>query len=249
MQPTEALAQHADKKLNGLELYFELALHEAWELPLDNDDLSEPQLKVFTDKAEQPYTMLFSSPKIVEQFKDKAEKNQQYRYKLTAEGHALFQALPDELAYVLLNPGTAHAHKVPNNTFELLKEAGQVAELDASIAALAAGEGHVNDHLRTIRDFEHYLLVMSQSGHPAIAPDDQNRTMMAVFTYQQALDMYKEWTAEAGHDADFIVKVVSGQTLFKAVTKIKVDGIVLNCFGPVGKRTFVPKIFELINDL
>ena len=42
MTPKEALKAHKNKKLKGLELYYELALHDNWELPLDSDDLTDP---------------------------------------------------------------------------------------------------------------------------------------------------------------------------------------------------------------
>ena len=131
--------------------------------------------------------MLFSSNKIVTAFKEEAVKTQQYKYKLNADGHTLFQAMPDGLKYILVDPGTDYELKILgakiSNCCKML-----VNSLSwMPVFRDGAGEGHINDHLTTIRDFEHYYLVMSQSGHPAIAPDEQNRTMMAVFTYVNRL--------------------------------------------------------------
>ena len=122
---------------------------------------------------------------------------------------------------------THHAHKCTNRLPHVPKPGLVEYMLEQDVKQEGA--------MRALVDFPLYYvpLFIAEDDSPnfALAPDTDNRTLIAVFTTEDNLDVYLE-TAKQKISSNVQVQVMGGQSLFSAIQDLDIDGIVINCLGP-----------------
>ena len=85
-----------------------------------------------------------------------------------------------------------------------------------------------------IRSFNGYYFIMEDEQFIALVPDGRGRKYAALFTSDDALDLFLERNGKPNMKP----VPIGGATLFDAIRKMPLDGIVFNCSGPTRPRAF-----------
>jgi hypothetical protein len=96
--------------------------------------------------------------------------------------------------------------------------------------------------LRLIANYPSYWLVMVDGKLPN-APDNKGRTLVPVFTSDEARNRFLDSLAPAMNQKT--VTPVGGPDLFAQLADMALDGIVFNCAGPEQPIAFVPALATL----
>jgi hypothetical protein len=124
-----------------------------------------------------------------------------------------------------------------------------MTSIESDLAALRwpAADADLHALLSRIGNFGHYLLVLID-GNLATAPDDKDRLLAAVFTSDEAREIYLNDLADAVKTAlnQKLMTSSTGRELFTLLAQMPLDGIVFNCGGPNRPIAFVPALSKQV---
>ena len=143
----------------------------------------------------------------------------------------IFSNLPEDLAGFLIDMGTEHAIQLPSQYFDVCKQ----IIVCSTIENIFSQEISQEELLKTLRAYSSYLLpiIRDEEGNAniALAPDHQNRQLIAVFTAPDCFQAFQR--AAEGKLGNLTVDEISGEKLFADLSQLPIDGVVFNCYGPV----------------
>lgn len=139
--------------------------------------------------------------------------------------------LPEDLAGLLIDMNTEHAIQLPAQYFGFCKQIIACSKIETIFTKEISQE----ELLQTLRSYSSYLLpiIRDEEGtaNIALAPDHQNRQLIAVFTAPDCFQAFQK--AAEGKLGNLTVDEVSGEKLFTDLSQLPIDGLVFNCYGPV----------------
>ena len=149
---------------------------------------------------------------------------------LEKSGCWIAEHLPDADA-IVIDPNQAHAMQIPQQYFGQLQYMQRGLEL----------EFHLQNDMQSVQIKEILLnhpsyflgIVQDEQGRNnlTLAPDNQNRPLVAVFTAQDCLENFIQ--AANGMLGNIQTDIVSGKQLFTQLNLLPIEGLVFNCYGPV----------------
>lgn len=143
----------------------------------------------------------------------------------------IFSNLPEDLAGILVDMKMEHAVQLPSQYFDFCKQIIACSKIETIFSQQISQE----DLLEALRSYSSYLLpiIRDEEGtaNIALAPDHQNRQLIAVFTAPDCFQAFQ--IAAEGKLGNLTVDEVSGEKLFADLSQLPIDGVVFNCYGPV----------------
>ena len=156
----------------------------------------------------------------------------------------IFENLPEDLEGLLIDLNSEHALQLPSQYFSFCQQILDCSKVENIFKKDASQE----ELLSTLRAYPSYLLAIIQdeegTANIALAPDHQNRKLIAVFTAPDCFKAFEQ--AAEGKLGDLTIDEVSGEKLFTNLSQLPIDGLVFNCYGPVQPQA-IGKV--LINSL
>lgn len=141
----------------------------------------------------------------------------------------LFANLPP-VDSIIIDGHTDHALQIPSSLFGSLKNMNHAQHIERILTV----QSNDDNFMAALKDFDAYYLPLVQSedgqNNVALAPDHQQRALVAVFTAEDAAQRFVD---AAGDKLGTIqMDIVSGEKLFHHLDLLPLDGMVLNCYGP-----------------
>jgi hypothetical protein len=163
---------------------------------------------------------------------------------LTTEGLGLFRVLEPGLSSVEINPHSEHSLRLEADQITTLRRWAVVARLEATLEDPSREE----DPMAVLRRFPWYEVALEGEGQARqmlLAPDAQGRRLAAVFTTQDALELFLAQVEDQleGRPAH---ATTAGKELFISLKQLNLDGVVFNCCGPTPPRAFGVGVLDAI---
>ena len=228
MDPRQALSAFRDEKVRGHDLLRILTMHDGWRmLAVRQDDGVRPLLRVVD---EDRWIQVFTDDDAFQEHLKRGDEQSHEHDWVEVSGRWLFENLTDDLAGLDVNPLLDDAIHYKREQFPVLRDWAQSIRIETILAEQdtspeAAGR---------IAAAKFYLAFVEGESGPqlALAPDrDQKRTFAAIFTAPDALIFYTS-QAEQVLKTTLKTNVMVGQTLFRNLSEMPLDGLVFNCLGP-----------------
>ena len=141
----------------------------------------------------------------------------------------LFANLPP-VDSIIIDGHTNHALQIPTTLFASLVRMNRAQKIERIIAA----QSNDDNFMVALKDFEAYYLPLVQDAngqnHVALAPDHQQRALVAVFTAEDAAQRFVRAATEKLTNLQ--MDIVTGEKLFHHLDLLPIEGMVLNCYGP-----------------
>lgn len=141
----------------------------------------------------------------------------------------LFNNLPP-VQSIIIDGHTEHALQIPDGLFDSLTRMTNSLHLETILETQAKDDSFLN----ALKEFEGYYLPLVQDAngqnHVALAPDHQQRALVAVFTAEDAAHRFIQAAADKLDNLQ--MDIVDGTKLFHHLDMLSLDGMVLNCYGP-----------------
>ena len=141
----------------------------------------------------------------------------------------LFANLPP-VDSIIIDGHTEHALQIPASLFSSLIRMNRAQNIEHILAA----QSNDDNFMVALKDFDAYYLPLVQDSngqnHVALAPDHQQRALVAVFTAEDAAQRFVQAATEKLNNLQ--MDIVSGEKLFHHLDLLPLEGMVLNCYGP-----------------
>ena len=131
---------------------------------------------------------------------------------------------------IVIDGHTDHALQIPTSLFPSLIRMNRAQKIEGILAA----QSNDDNFMVALKDFDAYYLPLVQDSngqnHVALAPDHQQRALVAVFTAEDAAQRFMQAATEKLNNLQ--MDIVTGEKLFHHLDLLPLDGMVLNCYGP-----------------
>jgi hypothetical protein len=165
---------------------------------------------------------------------------------LTIGGQWLFGNADDKIQGIALDVGTEHTMPIYQKQFEYLKQWSDALAVEKIISELKFKD--TSEHLKAVAKFPRYFLPVTKTGDNVqiiLTPDANNRQLAAVFTAQDAGELFIA-EAKEGLGEDVSLQECSGTNLFNALQSMPLDGLVFNPSGPTAPVAFGIALLDAI---
>lgn len=254
--PRLAIELWKRKEIDGTALMRRLIGHAKWSLPISQkaaaDTLASNTLeRVMINKTPAGLSRLYlySGAEARDAFCSAAGKNALAgQHFIDSPGAWVFGLPLDGVDELVIDPCSPWEVIYDKSQFERLRRCAQAVAVEESLSALRAGKAP-KGALWQVRTYHGYSFVLVKNGEklfPGLAPDSKGRSLMAVFTFDDAAQAY---LAEAGpnyRNCELLERTLSGTELFRFLSSLKTDGIVFNCCGPVEPVAFAMQFASIV---
>ena len=212
-----------------------MATHSAQAIQFHQADDGTKTLLLYTDS--ESYTAGFAGAPIPEQ------------HFLTTTGEWVFQLPLSEFSQILINPNTPASMLFVGAQLDGLREFCEGVVVQDLLTQLRKGGGP-DGSVRRVGNYRGFSIAVRQiDGRNTIcfAPDDKQRSLIAIFTTDDAYDAYVNELPDTMTDSMFQVKM-PGPDLFANLQQQPADGLVFNCCGPTQPVAFAFGLCSVIVD-
>ena len=236
-----AIAEWQDKQITGTALMRRLVSFDQWMLPVSAEAAAEMEntgaasrLMYSQDGEGVSRLYLFSDGEAYAAFQEAVGQETSEQHFLATTGAWIFQLPLDQLDAIEIDPATPWQISYRKEQFSRLRAMAAAVDIEQTLAALRAGTAEAGS-LTKVRQYEHYILAVTSldgSYTLALAPDDRDRTLAAVFTSD---DTFQAFLPEGGallSDGQLLRVALAGPQLFEQLSRMSLDGVVFNCSGP-----------------
>lgn len=140
----------------------------------------------------------------------------------------LFANFPD-VNSIIIDAHSDYALQIPKQYFANLIRMFKAQRIEQCLS-----EQNNENWLFTLKDFPYYLLpiVNDHQGlsHIALAPDQQQRSLAAIFTAEDCAQRYMQ--AVGDKLGNVTMDLIEGTKLFHHLDMLPLNGLVFNCYGP-----------------
>ena len=191
-----------------------------WLIPVMKE---QPMLQ---EMEEELILSLSSTSRIFDQFHTEPEIQS-----MSVDFSWIFRNIPPDLDAIFIDLGTENSIQIPREYFNFCQNILECHEIE-NIFQRNISELELRQKLQ---DYPSFLipLIEDENGvlHIALVPDNQNRSLAAVFTAPDCLQAFQE--ASQGKLGELKIDEVQGAKLFSDLNLLPLDGLVFNCYGPV----------------
>ena len=236
LSPREAIYCFRHEQIEGHALAEALARYPKWQVAIVKPNTHYEPLIQFDEK-DRPFINLFSNPKYIQPFLDKWGLKYQAQHYAETVGHFIFKHLPKQIAYLNIDPETAHGVHYRQAQIKLLQAMGKMVEIDGFIEKLGQiTQKNVDAYkglLKSIQDCIFHILIFNDN-RIASAPDNYGKRLATAFTSKQAALEYVGWLRFNYPNRNLpTVTKTSGAALFSQLADSNKLGVVFNCQGPI----------------
>lgn len=254
--PRQAIELWKRKELNGAALMRSLIAHPKWSVPVSEKEAAAVlatkefgRVMINQSPAGVARLCLYSGPEARAAFCAVAGKNAlANQHFIDSTGEWTF-ALPfNGVDEIVIDPHSPWEFVYDKSQFERLNRCAQAVAVETALAALRAGSAP-KGALWQVRTYHGYSFVLVKNGEkllPALAPDSKGRPLMAVFTFEDAVQAYLPEAAVKYRNCELLERTLSGTELFRFLSSLKTDGLVFNCCGPTTPIAFQMQFAALV---
>jgi len=163
---------------------------------------------------------------------------------LELRGHDLFGGLSDDLAGVDVDPFTEHAIHWRREQFDTLRAVARAAEVER----ILRGED-LPEPLERLYRYPSYRVVVRAGDEGQaqwmMAPDTEDRLLLAVFTAQDTVDAFLEAEVFPRKIVPVVV-TLDGRSLFERIRTMWLHGICFNPRGPVPAKAVSAQLAQVV---
>jgi hypothetical protein len=159
---------------------------------------------------------------------------------LETRGGFVFGHADDQVGFVELDPFSPQSLHFKAPQFAMLRHWADTLRVEDAIDTILQEQRRFAEILA----FEGYFIVLAERDgrtRIALAPDDRERALAAVFTAPDAAEAYLAAHPEAGEATE-----IAGPELFARLAALPLDGFVVNCAGPVAPRGFAKAFADVV---
>lgn len=230
--PRDAIDQFLRNKLTGTSLLRSISSYKGWRVPARLESLV-PVFNSFDLGHGAIHFFLFTDKEAYLQCRNQVGVAIMGEYYIDhVAGYNAFGSIDGAVSVVNINPYSPQEIHYTLGQLPLLQAWSVI--LRTELALDAAQTENDKSGYATIRSFNGYYFIMEDNQYIALVPDGRGRKYAAVFTSDDALDLFLERNGKPN------MKPVSigGATLFDAIRRMPLDGLVFNCSGPTKPRAF-----------
>jgi hypothetical protein len=247
--PLELIDAWRSKQVSGTALMRGLVSFPEWRLLLSESAVAEtlasnapPRFQYNVTPDGKKRLPIFSSD---ESLKAYLVDSQAEQYHLKTKGTWVFKLPFEELDEIWIDPAQQEAIFYGKEHFERFRDLAAAIEIEEDITQLREGNSSDGACVR-VRSYPAYRVVVNMIGnHLVMAPDQQGRTLAAVFTSEDACDAFLE-EASKQNATQLEPLIYSGQNLFEILSKMDLTGMVFNCSGPTSPVAFAAAFSQVI---
>ena len=195
-----------------------IVTHEIWWIP------TKDERPILNQRDGETHLNLYSSQQLTEGIAhNEIEFSDQ-------NNHWVFANVPN-VASIIIDAHTEHAVQIPNVYINNLIRMYHALALENHLTAKNS-----DNWLDPIKSFPYYLLPLVEDDegrlHMALAPDHQQRALVAVFTAEDAAQRFLQAAGE--RLGKIHMDLIHGDKLFEQLNLLPLEGLVFNCYGPDG---------------
>ena len=221
------------EKISYQQLLRAICEYEGWIVPTypsDDGSGEVPALAMLQSSDGRTFLALFSSVEFLQSHLRQSNNHNETPF-IKSRGDWILSGLPETLSAIVINPGQESAVQFTQDRFDMLRRWGLGVSLEYMLEQDVKQEGA----MKALVDFPIYYvpLFLAEDGSPnfALAPDTENRTLIAIFTTEDNLNVYLQ-EAKKNISSNVQVQVMGGRKLFETIQDLEIHGIVINCLGP-----------------
>ena len=230
LNPRTAIDRFFNKKLTGTQLLRSLAVYRGCLVPARLENLV-PIYSEFDLGHGLIHYFLFSDKDAYLECCNKIGTEIVGSYYVgNVAGYSAFDAIKETVNVVNVNPYSAQEIHYAAEQISRLKSWARIVKTELAFET-------VHNSMRgysTIRNFDRYWFVMEDEQYVALAPDGRGRKLAALFTSEDALDLFLAQYPKPNRRP----VPIAGEALFTAIRKMPLEGMVFNCCGPMKPKPF-----------
>ncbi|MEI6231676.1 MAG: hypothetical protein WCT04_01385 [Planctomycetota bacterium] len=228
--PRAAIDRFFSKKLTGTQLLRSLAVYRGWQVPARLENMV-PVYTEFDLGNNVTHFFLFSDKDAYLECKKNIGGDILGDYFVgNVSGYSAFDTIKDTVDIVNINPYSPQEIHYTREQLHRLKTWAGIVKTEMALETVHSSmRGYA-----TLRNFDKYWFIMEDEQFVVLAPDGRGRKLAALFTAEDALDLFMERNPKPNRRAI----PISGEALFKAIRKMPLEGMVFNCCGPTKPRFF-----------
>jgi len=239
--PRVAVGLFLNKKVSGSQLLRCLASHTLWRVPARLEGLV-PIFQEYELSPGELHFLMFSDPEAYLRCRDHLGIEALGEYFIDrVPGSRAFSSITEEVSVVNINPFNPEEIHYTKQQIPRLRAWAQIIKVEQALETIS---GQRPDYA-VLKSFPEYYFVMEDTQFIALAPDTRGRKLAALFTADDALEIFLDEHRDRGELKPI---PIDGEKLFSAVKRMPLDGLVFNCCGPIRPRAF-PLTFcdEILN--
>jgi len=231
-----------------------LVNHPHWTIPISEAAAVEtlaqnavPRIQFNRDPSGVNRLMLWSSSETFSNWARRA-KIEKEQYSLDTSGSWVFGLPLDGIDEIWIDPLNAHDILYTASQFPALRDLAAAIPIEKDIAELRAGTASPGAVVR-VREFPSYWVPVAQSNgrrRLIFAPDDQGRTLAAVFTADDTFTAFLPEATAAAPGEEVVAVRSDGKGLFTMLSGMDLTGMVFNCSGPIKPVAFAAGFSKVV---
>jgi hypothetical protein len=257
LEPRDAIGAWQRQEITGTALLRHLVFHAQWSIPMSEAAVGETLAtggvsRVMTSKDPDGVTrlLIFSDEEAYRHYgQTTGEPRAPGQHFLTTTGGWVFRLPLEQVDFITIDPYSPHMVSYGKELFPRLRDMADALEVEAALQELRASAAPREGLISVIKSYAAYSLIVHKLGEEkvlALAPDERNRTLAAVFTFDDALDAYSGEAREMYPQGELIQVPATGELLFRQLLTMELDGIVFNCSGPSRPVAFAPGFARIV---
>lgn len=212
-------------------LLWKISLHEKLIVPVTKDE-DGVHIRTFNGGDNAPRRVIaFSESDALEAARANPESDGLNDDLVVVSAETLLGFVDDNEALVL-NPHTEHTLAFQPEQVESIREAGRMSGVERALSM--SRRPPLNPHaLHAIAAHTDYHVVLRNENRLDLAPDAQERPLLAAFTSDHAVQKYLENVPQLTmkHGVPRVLQL-NGVELAEKLTHLEIIGVVFNCAGP-----------------
>jgi hypothetical protein len=253
----ETIQSWREQKINGTQFMRILVSHPHWSVPISEAAMIEtlstntpPAIQYNRDPKGVNRLMIWSSSETLSTWAKNAQIDGNQNV-ITTTGSWVFGLPLDGIDEIWIDPLNAHDILYKQAQFSTLQDLAAAVAIEKDIADLRAGTAADGACVR-VREYQKYLVAIAESAGSKrllMAPDQQGRTLAAIFTTDDTFQAFTPDARAAAKPGEEVVCVqFSGKGLFPALAGMDLTGFVFNCSGPIKPIAFAAGFLKIVLD-
>jgi hypothetical protein len=251
---SESIEQWRNKQISGVSLMRVLVSRPDWSVPVSESAVADmlaqnnaSRIQFSRNKEGKNCLLLFSTGDAYDVYRQ-ALAIPGTQHFLQTTGTWVFRLPLDEIDQIWIDPLTKHDIYYEKEQFARLSEIARAVLVEEALVNLRTGTAQ-DGAIRLVRDYQGYSVAVTlHEGRPRMlmAPDSKQRALAAIFTADDAYDAFAPEAKTQAGDVPVQQLRLPGEAMFNALQKMKLDGIVFNCAGPVTPVAFAAAFMRVV---
>jgi hypothetical protein len=249
MTPEDWISEFESGNISSYGLIEAFGRFDSWFVGIEKLDSGGFIPLVWKDEEGQRFLNIYSKKEYIDVYANIYGKEFFPELYLKLPGYWIFQNIPSGIDYINIDPESEHSVHYKKQQFSVLEEIGYMLEIDLPMRRILQtplGDfPKIREEFLQLKDYKKYYLVLSDSKIP-LAPDDNSRKLIPVFTSQLAAKLFMDWLEKVQGIRKLESILHNGRELFLRIQNSKADGIAFNCSGPITPCGFMIDLAKIV---